>query len=120
MNDFLSKLPALMSALSKAIFQAVMIQLIEISRIARDISIFLKERFVQFVKWLWLFYCGLEVSILSLCIDIALSVYALRQLLFIILVGIIFIYFKLWILLFIYIVVIVFSIRRFFGLIKKV
>lgn len=108
MKIFFSQIPIIIKDFSKGVFKAIKNQLLEIAKV-----------FKKIITYLWLFYQQIEHSILGTIVDIFFLVLALRYLLVLVGIALAFIYFKCWILFFIYATVVFFAIKRFFSMPPK-
>lgn len=105
MNSFLTQLPALIATISKALLNALKEQILEIVRLIHKTA-----------NWLWSVYYNVETSILGVIADFWLSISALRPIILLLLIGGVFAYFKLWLLLTGYVMFILIAGMRYFEI----
>jgi len=113
---FLSRLPVILSAVSKSTTRAVW-QLFE--RIATIIWNGLRavgDFIVSIAKWLWATYCKLEFSVVQITVNLLLAFWSIRLLLALVAVAVSLAYFKLWIFLLIYLGVIAAAVFLYFKM----
>jgi hypothetical protein len=119
MKDFLEKLPPLLASLSKAFLIALIEQMREVARVIRTFLSFLGRLFLRSAKYLWAIYYRIETQILGVLVDLVLAIVALRYLFLLLGIGAVLVYFKLWILVAIYVLLLSIATFRFFRIDRK-
>lgn len=113
---FVARLPAILAVISRGIARAIW-QLLE--RVSTAIWNGLKAigRFIaEIAKWLWTAYCKIEHSLLQVFVSLILSIWSLRLLVGLVAIGVALGYFKLWIPLVAYVIVLTVAVLLYFRM----
>ncbi|RIK76750.1 hypothetical protein DCC62_10910 [candidate division KSB1 bacterium] len=89
MKNFLTNLPPLLAAISKAFFLAIIEQMQEVARKLQSFLRYLARLLRRSAKWLYAIYEGFETEFLGVIVDLGLLVWAIRQLFVFLVIGIV-------------------------------
>ncbi len=115
LSDFLAELPALLQAVSQRVLRALIALGAHVAKLAHDVVTAVANFFVQIVRWVWLIYCRLELSIVDALSTVLVIAWSLRLFALVLLPAIVLVIFRYWIVASFYVAVLALAIWRFYS-----